>query len=110
MIWKMICLTAVAVFIIDISGFTDSWKAALGRWLGVKVGRVRPFDCSTCCTFWACVILLLAEHSLTLPYLAVACLLAGLTAQVAGLFGLLRHGLDTASKTIHNLLYKIWDN
>lgn len=104
----MICLTAIVVFVIDCSGFTESWKGALGRWLGVMVGRVRPFDCSLCASWWANIVLLLCGRCFTLPFLAFAALLAALTPQVAQCINLVRYGLDTALHLIYKFFDKIW--
>lgn len=104
----MICLTAIVVFIVDISGFTETWKGWLGKWLGVTVGRVRPFDCSLCASFWANIVLLLCTHALTLPCLAFACLLAALTVQIGQVIQMLRYALDSAVRKFNNLLDKIW--
>lgn len=69
-------LAVVTVFIVDLSGFTETWKTALGRWLGVTVGRVKPLDCSLCMTWWACVVYLLCSGHMSMGYLAVAALLS----------------------------------
>lgn len=107
-LWKMVCLTAIIVFVVDISGFTETWKGWLGKWLGCKVGRVRPLDCSMCASWWACVILLFCEHSVTLPYLAFAALLAALSVEIGQLIRLLRYAADTALKLMTNLFDLIW--
>lgn len=52
MILTLLQIDILIVYIIDISGFTSSWKELLSKWLGVKVGKVKPFDCSLCMTFW----------------------------------------------------------
>ncbi|MCR5071195.1 MAG: hypothetical protein K6A62_04640 [Bacteroidales bacterium] len=70
---QQIILAAAVVYIVDLSGFTESWRALVERW----VNRVRseqekregklvhvhqdlrplpPFDCGKCMTFWACLI------------------------------------------------------
>ena len=41
----ILLLAAIIVFIVDLSGFTQSWKKWLGKWLGVQIGDVPPFDC-----------------------------------------------------------------
>ena len=41
-IYVKILLTAwLVVFVVDLSGFTQTWKAALGRWLHVEPGNLR---------------------------------------------------------------------
>lgn len=104
----MALLSAVVVFIVDISGFTDSWKAALGRWLCVKVGRVRPFDCSLCCTWWACIVLLLCRGDLTLGNVAFAAVLAASSKIMAQVYHLALYAGETALKLINKLFDRLW--
>ena len=107
-ITEMICLTVITVFVIDISGFTDTWKGWLGKWLGVKVGRVRPFDCGLCSTFWTLTIWLLCTGQFSLAYWAFACVLAALSAQVGQFISLLRYAVDTGLHLLNSLLDKLW--
>lgn len=72
---RMILLAMVVVFIVDLSGFTQTWKGWLGRWLGVQVGRVRPLDCSLCMVWWTLFIYLLFDN-MSLGHLAWAAILA----------------------------------
>ena len=76
-------LTAIVVFIVDLSGFTDSWKPALAKYLHCKIERVRPFDCSLCMTFWSCLIYLLVTGNLTFINIAYISLLSYLTIPIA---------------------------
>lgn len=49
-------VAVVVVFIVDLSGFTSSWRTALARFLRVTSLRpLRPFDCSLCMTWWCCL-------------------------------------------------------
>lgn len=104
----MICLTAIVEFVVETSGFTDTWKGWLGKWLGVKVGRVRPFDCGLCSTFWTLTIWLLCTGQFSLAYWAFACVLAALSAQVGQVISLLRYAVDTGLKLLFNLMDKLW--
>lgn len=49
---KLLILACVVCFVVDLSGFTQTWKGKLGKWLGVPVGSCKPFDCSLCMTWW----------------------------------------------------------
>lgn len=76
----------VAVYIVDVSGFTRSWREGLARLL--KVQRLRPlppFDCGTCMAFWAVVVYSLCAGSFSLASVAVACV-CSLFAMPAGQF------------------------
>lgn len=92
----MVLICAVTVFVVDISGWTESWKAALGRWLHIRVGRVRPFDCSLCMTWWLCLLYLLCAGGISFPSVAFSALLAALSRVVAQLYRLLVYALETA--------------
>lgn len=81
-----ISLTAwLTVFVVDLSGFTQSWKGALARWLRVDPDRlkVKPLDCSLCMTWWVTLAVTLAEGRLGLDT-ACFCGLCALLADVMG--------------------------
>lgn len=103
-ITEMICLTAIVVFVVDISGFTDTWKGWLGKWLGVKVGRVRPFDCGLCSTFWTLTIWLLCTGQFSLAYWAIACVLAALTIPIGQAFTFIRIALQSLLNWLIHLI------
>lgn len=76
---ELLAVAAVAVYIVDprLSGFTNSWRAALARILHVRELRpLKPFDCPKCMAWWSCVVYALATHRLTL-WTVLAC--AGLS-------------------------------
>lgn len=75
--WKILVeLQIVVVFLIDLSGAVDSFKAALGRWLRVRVARLKPLDCSLCMYHWTALVVMLCLGRLTLECYAAICLLA----------------------------------
>ena len=46
----------VAVYIVDVRGFTESWRIGLARLLRINMLRpLPPFDCGTCMAFWAAI-------------------------------------------------------
>ena len=71
----LLLVAAIATYVVDVSGFTDSWRTLVARWL--KVTHLRdlpPFDCGKCATFWAVLLWGLLRCSLPLlPALAYAC-------------------------------------
>lgn len=73
---ELLLIAMVVVFIVDLSTFTTSWKTALGRWLHIQVGSVKPFDCSLCMTWWVCIIYALCAGAFSIPVLAYIALLA----------------------------------
>ena len=44
----LLLLSLVVVWIVDVSGWTDTWLGWLSRWLGHTVREVKPFSCSSC--------------------------------------------------------------
>lgn len=75
--WKILIELQVAVvFLIDLSGAVDSFKEALGRWLRVKVGRLKPFDCSLCMYHHTALVVMLCLGRLNLDTYVAICLLA----------------------------------
>ena len=78
----MLCLQVLTAYIVDLSGWTETWKRWLCRLLHCDMRDLRPmrpFDCSLCCTWWSCIIYLIATGHVTLPYIAAAGMLAMLT-------------------------------
>ena len=87
-------VAAVTVYVVDVSGFTDSWRSLLARILRVKTLRpLPPFDCGKCATFWAVVIAaaVLGELSVVTVAFAAVCSLLSLPAGQLMLF--IREGL-----------------
>lgn len=67
----------VAVYVVDVSGFTDSWRAALARLLRVKALRpLPPFDCGKCAAFWTAIVVALCAGQFTFATVAFAALLS----------------------------------
>ena len=69
-------IALIAVYVVGVSGFTQSWRSLIARWLGGTERQLRPlppFDCEKCATFWACVILAAVRGQLGLPTVAAAC-------------------------------------
>lgn len=76
---EMLAAAAVAVYIVDVSGFTDAWRGALAGLLGIPERRLRPlppFDCGKCAAFWACVVLALCRGALSVGTVAFSALMS----------------------------------
>ena len=75
---QLLLVAAITVYVVDLSGFTVSWRSALRKALGVPVLRpLPPFDCGKCATWWACLLWAwLACHDLRLETVAFAALLS----------------------------------
>lgn len=94
--------TLIVVYIVDVSGFTDSWLAALSRWLGHTVRSFKPFSCSTCMTWWTGIIIAAATGNFIFPVLAYCTLMAFLAPAIGQLALAIR---DIILKAVD----KLWD-
>ena len=78
---ELMLIAAVCVFIVDVSGWTQAWKGALARWTHAasSEGRLRPFDCSLCCTWWAGLLWCIFTRQFSLPAVELCALAAAST-------------------------------
>lgn len=83
-------LTLIVVFIVDASGFTDSWLDALSRWLKHRVNSFKPFSCSLCMTWWSGIVYLIVTGRFCLPLIAYVAGLAFLSGTISDLFIFIR--------------------
>lgn len=68
---ELLLLACVIVYVVDLSGFTQSWRGALEKALGIKSpNRLRalpPLDCSKCLVWWGTLAwLAFVRHEFTL--------------------------------------------
>ena len=90
----MALAAAVAVYVVDVSGFTDSWRALLARLLRVKALRpLPPFDCGKCASFWTAVITAAVLGELSVVTVAFSALLSLLSLPAGQLMLFIREGL-----------------
>ena len=110
-ICEILLLAAIVVFVVDLSGFTESWRRPLSDWLHSKTGYMikhfPPFDCSLCLTLWAGLIWLAIRNAFTLPNVAFVCLAAYLTIPIGTTLTALRDLLLAALNWIITKIEKI---
>ena len=54
---ELVLIAAITIYIVDLSGFTESWRSALTRLIKAKeLKPIKPFDCGQCMTWWVCII------------------------------------------------------
>lgn len=83
---ELLMVAAVTIYIVDISGFTQSWRDALARWLKVTSLRpLKPFDCGTCMTWWVCIIYSACTGHFNLVTIACSALLSHLANPIGAL-------------------------
>ena len=101
----LLLITIILVFIIDLSGFTQSIQYILKKWLKTNKDIViKPFMCSLCMTFWTGIIYSLIMHSLTIPILAFITLLAFMTPVIKDILKLIQDLIIAVINVIYNIL------
>ena len=102
-------VSALAVYIVDLSGFTDSWRAALAHWFGKSPAVLRPlppFDCGQCMSWWLCLLYAICTGEFSLCVLAWCALLAFLTPFTGQLLLLVRETLLWAVRRMFDIVDK----
>lgn len=93
---QLLLVAAIAIYIVDLSGFTESWRSALARLLHISEKALKPlppFDCSLCATWWTCLIYSLCLHQLSLPIIAYCALLSFLSYPISQFLTFIKEGL-----------------
>ena len=88
----------ITIYIVDLSGFTDSWRAGLAKLLHISEAALKPlppFDCGKCATWWACLIYSICTGSFSLPMVAFIALLSFLSIPIGAMLTLVRETLNT---------------
>lgn len=97
----LIWVALITIYIVDLSGFTESWREGLARMLHVKTLRpLKPFDCGQCMTWWVCLAFLLMSAKLTLPLVAFSALLSFLSVPLGQILLLIRETLTKITNTL----------
>ena len=102
-------IAVIVVCIVDISGFTDSWKSGLKRLLTKgKMSNpnysLKPLDCSTCLIFWSSLLYLIITQTLTLYMLAYVLVISVMSVVIKDLIFFIRDLLLRIIKYFNNLL------
>lgn len=100
-------ISLICVLVIDIAGAVEDLVTPLVKKItGAKVGAIgKPFNCSTCMTFWTGLLYLILVHGLGLLPIAYLLLIACLTPVTLTLFHLAE---DLMMKAVE-LFYKIFN-
>ena len=77
---ELLLVALVTIYIVDISGFTESWRAWCANRLHIsKMKPLPPFDCGKCMTWWVCLIYALCVGQISVGTIAFAALLSHLS-------------------------------
>ena len=91
---ELLLITALVVYIVDLSGFTESWKQFLFRHFKTNTRNMKPFDCSQCMTWWCGLFYLLISGTFTLPRVGLVAGLAYLAYTIGQIFIFIREGIN----------------
>lgn len=106
---ELALVSALAVYIVDLSGFTDSWRGAVARWMGVSSSALRPLpplDCGQCMSWWSCIVYSVCVGEFSLCALAWSALLAFLSPVTGQLLLLVRETLLWAARRLFDIVDK----
>lgn len=103
----------MTVFVVDLSGWTETWTGWLRRWLrkeldGSDIKDLRPFTCSLCMTWWLGLGWLLIRGWFCLETVAFVALVAFLTKPAAELATAVRYLLQAVICKINKAIDKIF--
>ena len=106
---KLLLISLIIVYIIDISGVVDEFiRPLVIRAFKLPKNanlKLKPISCSLCMMFWVGLIYLLAVHAFTIFNIAYVCLLSFLTPNIKGIILYMKELLIF----IENKLYKFID-
>lgn len=98
-----ILIALIVVYIVDVSGFTTSWRTAVARMLHHREENLRPlkpFDCGQCMTWWVTLIYTFCTEGLSVTGIATCAVLALLSVPMGNLLLLARDICDNIVTTI----------
>lgn len=89
----ILLIAAITIYIVDLSGFTQSWRSAMARLLKARdLKPMRPFDCGQCMTWWVGIIFAICKEQFTLPVIAYVALLSFFSIPIGQLMIFIREG------------------
>ena len=76
----LLLVALITIYIVDISGFTESWRGWCANILHIShLKPLPPFDCSLCMTWWVCLIYALCVGQISLGTIAFSALMSHLS-------------------------------
>ena len=97
----LILVALVTIYIVDLSGFTETLLKVISAYKGRKITELKPFSCSLCMVWWVCLIYAVIVGNLTIPVVALIALLSLLSVPFGQLLILIR---DAFLKVINKLM------
>ena len=87
---ELILVAMITIYVVDLSGFTDTWLKFLSAYKGRKITELKPFSCSLCMVWWVCLAYLVTSSQLTLSLVAFTALLSFLSIPMGQILVMLR--------------------
>ena len=97
----IILVALVTIYIVDLSGFTETLLKVISAYKGRKITELKPFSCSLCMVWWVCLIYAAIVGNLTIPVVALIALLSLLSVPFGQLLILIR---DAFLKVINKIM------
>ena len=105
---SILLLWAVVVFIVDLSGWTQTWLGWLSRFTTrhgyPAVKELRPFSCSLCMVWWTGLAWAWLQGQFSLPVVAYIAGLSFLSITLRELFIFIRETLTNAIANLNKWL------
>lgn len=100
----LILVALITIYIVDISGFTETWLNILSNYRGRKITGLKPFSCSLCMVWWVCLIFSLVTGECSIPVVAFIALLSLLSVPLGQLLMLIREAILKVINKLMDLL------
>ena len=100
----IILVALVTIYIVDLSGFTETWLNILSNYRGRKITGLKPFSCSLCMVWWVCMIFSLVTGECSIPMVAFIALLSLLSVPCGQLLILIREAFLKVITKLMDLL------
>lgn len=100
----IILVALVTIYIVDLSGFTETLLKVISAYKGRKITELKPFSCSLCMVWWVCLIYAAIVGNLTIPVVALIALLSFLSVPYGQLLMLIREAILKVINKLMDLL------
>ena len=100
----IILVALVTIYIVDLSGFTETLLKVISAYKGRKITELKPFSCSMCMVWWVCLIYAVIVGNLTIPVVALIALLSLLSVPFGQLLILIREAFLKVITKLMDLL------
>ena len=100
----IILVALVTIYIVDLSGFTETLLKVISAYKGRKITELKPFSCSLCMVWWVCLIYAAIVGNLTIPVVALIAFLSLLSVPFGQLLILIREAILKVINKLMNLL------